>query len=126
MPDDIKKVYAVTLQGGGDTYRFLVDEEIWNWINKEPSPEERELLREKAHFADPSTPERVQDLNEKNRESRLVSVTSGSFDNDKALACTELDLTGSQGYNSTREITEWLKQHPECELQSEEYEGYIY
>jgi len=117
------KVGLITLSGQGDMWRFLVTEEHYNWviapiIEPEDHPQ-------KYCWDDPDTPQAVIDYNKSTGDyfaPFLTSVSTGSGDNDKALALLEVN---EGDFNSSSELVQFMKEHADYEIIGE-YEGCIY
>ena len=90
------KVYLVVLEGGGDLYVKVVDEETFDWICSGKG-----WCREK--FEGPG-------------------VTSGSLDNDRAIHAIPAD--GYDTYYTIKEAMQAIKKHGD-ELE-DEYQGCMY
>lgn len=121
-------VYLVQLEGGGDCYLALVTKEIYDWINAKPSPAVAKELRETHSSEDDCVPASLKAALQKEfgqKDEEGVHVTSGSYENDKALAARHACVTGKH-FDHFPELHEWLKEHPEYELQKDDYQGNIY
>jgi hypothetical protein len=112
------KKYCISLHGMGDSYIFLVEKEIWDWIHLTDLVASGRKDKE-SHWVDLQTPK---SLKEKLEEE--LTVTIGSFGNDKALAATNIAVDDKVCY-STGEFLKWIKK-TKYELADETYEGMIY
>ena len=121
----MKKVYFIRLQGGGDIEEKFVDEEAWNWIVSSDKGQRPEDIG-KTMWEDQNVPESVlkvieKDYREWGRRAKVrVELTSGSWENDRALLCpsnVSIDLTkldygslrdslAEQGFEYTGEVFE--------------------
>lgn len=124
----MKKVYLIRLEGGGDVEERWIDEEAWNWITSDDKGQRPEDIGE-SMWTDQNVPESIlQALEDEHkkygypgaRNPREVQITSGSWDNDRALTCpsnVSLDLSkldygalrdslAEQGFEYTGEVYE--------------------
>lgn len=88
------KKYLICLSGGGDTDRFVVGEATWNWINQDPPDFDQthsfdEVISDEVR-AEAAKPDEV---------PATVRVTSGSYDNDRALhaSCWSKSVKSGKG-----------------------------
>jgi hypothetical protein len=74
------KKYLICLEGGGDVDRFIVGEATWNWINQDPPDFGL------AYATDETvSPEVRAEAADQSAVPETVRVTSGSYDNDRAI-----------------------------------------
>ena len=133
------KVYLVTLSGGGDTFRKIVDEETFNWICSD-DPGKPQGTDENAYsWIDQLIPAsqlaKMKATHEEYSKRCLLSggknhdffaglyLSSGSWENDRAIAARAADGY-LDDYFSTKEVMKAIKDHGD-ELE-EEYDGYMY
>jgi len=90
----MKKKYLIILEGGGDVERFVVGEATWNWINSD-APDFGS-----THSADEVISDKVR-AEAMNGEAvpEKVRVTSGSYDNDRAIhaSCWSKSVASGRG-----------------------------
>jgi hypothetical protein len=118
------KVYLVTLTGGGDTYRKIVDEETFNWICSD-DPGQPEGTSEDAYsWIDQLVPaSQLTKMKADDEDFAGVDLSSGSWENDRAIFAYPADGY-LDDYFSTKEVMQAIKNHGD-ELE-DEYEGYMY
>lgn len=117
-----RKVWCnMNLQGQGDVYDFWVPLEVYEWIIREDTPGRTgdesgwedtgvpECMREQLKKVDSEDP-----FSRGEEEAAKVYVTSGSWDNDRALAA-------KCAYGDYEEPPEGALKHPKFT-----YEGYVY
>lgn len=110
----MNKFYLITLSGGGDTEKKLVNQEVWDWIFSS-----YESKKSSYYEALP-----VEILNEIKKHKffndgeKEIMVTRGSYENDRALHAPGVS------FESTKQVMNYLKEN-NLEI-SEEYDGYIY
>jgi hypothetical protein len=87
MSTDAKPAYLVVLEGQGDAYVLLIDQATWDWINSDiPESAKGEGEWDETFLA----PEAVRKAHAEYGDG--VSITIGSYQNDRALAATEAAL----------------------------------
>lgn len=107
------KRYLVILSGGGDTSIALIDQQGWDWIHSDPQP--YGSWKEAVPGSNP------EDFDENDGTNGVVSVTCGSYDNDRAMA---FGLTMCGGWDSVRDVMEHCINEG-LEI-VDEYHGYLY
>lgn len=103
--------YLVTLQGGGDFYAALVDQETFNWINRDDTPGRK---GRETGWTDSAAPDWL-------KKMETILVTSGSYQNDRAIYAV---MNGGVTYNSALEAFTDAKQH-QWEI-VDEWDGVMY
>lgn len=126
------KVYLVVLSGGGDTYIKIVDEETWNWITSDDmgqAPADEDESSWEDQIVPPSQIAKMKANHEKytkkwgvNDQFYPLQITSGSWENDRALAAMPAD--GYDNYDSFKEAMTAIKDNGD--IFEDEYEGYFY
>jgi hypothetical protein len=103
----MKKMYLIILQGGGDTEIKLVNYAAKAWIESPYPARGKETI-----------PKKVREDFEDEYEETTIHVTSGSGDNDRAMAV--------QGYyfDSTKSAHQYAKEN--SMTIENEYHGYLY
>ena len=119
----MKKVYLIRLTGGGDIDEKFVDEEAWNWITSDDMGQRPEDVGESGWDAQ-LVPGSIKKLMKNLYGEDEVMITSGSWDNDRALMCPEnVSIDHSKvDYGALRDS---LKEQG-FEYTGEVYEGCIY
>jgi hypothetical protein len=116
-------VYLISLSGQGDQDYKVVDKETFDWIcssNKgKPKGEEKE-----SGWYDTTVPQsQIELLNQDgDANDSQVYLTSGSYQNDRALFCASLPQYDS--IYSIKELMSKLKENGDTLV--DEWEGYIY
>jgi len=119
------KVFLVMLEGGGDRYIKIVDEETFNWIcsDDEGRPEGKE---DALCWPDQCVPEsqlqKMRTLFDSDEDFHLPDVTTGSLDNDRAIHAQPAD--GYDEYDTIKEAMAAIKENGD--KLEDEYEGYMY
>ncbi len=106
------KAYSVMLSGQGDTFIYLVDEEVWDWI--------LDPLNKKV-------PQSVIDyqIEESGDPNWTPNITAGTTDNDAALQCAPIKINGEDAFFfGLKEFNKFVRENKIDII--EEYEGYIY
>lgn len=107
-------VYLVVLEGGGDEWVGLVNEETWNWIMQG-----FDSAKTEGYSYNEDVPQELIDAYPKREyQATTVLVTTGSYDNDRALAAPKIDFT------SIKKAEQYIKKN-NCHL-VDEYYGCIY
>jgi len=114
-------IYLIVLTGQGDTYVKPVDKETFDWVTSadEGRPKGQE---NDSGWDDQLVPESQKQKLKALTGSAVVQVTSGSFDNDRALAARaagQYDI-----YCTLTDAFKAIKQHGDEVV--DEYQGYIY
>lgn len=105
------KMFLISLSGQGDVDLKLVTQEVWDWIL---TP-----FNGKGSSYSEVAPKEVQDeMIKHNGKVYDVSVTIGSYENDRALQAPGISFWGH------KELIEYVKNN-NIEI-VEEFEGYIY
>jgi hypothetical protein len=123
--------YLLVLDGQGDEYAMIVDEEVWNWLrsDKPASVPEDASMWDELQLA----PEKVRKAIEeaagaqRDRSLALLEVTSGSYENDRMLHLQEASCLFHDMGNpreTERAAKRYAKQHGIQIV--ERYEGCIY
>lgn len=120
----MKKVYLIRLTGGGDVEEKFVGQEAWDWITSRDMGQRPEDIGESS-WEDQLIPDSVRlQLTADGWTDNDRRITSGSWDNDRALMCPQ-----DPGINIFEldhgAIRESLKRQG-FEYTGEEYEGGIY
>lgn len=114
-PYDPNKVYLITLAGGGDIERKIVNHETYYYVCDGGEPPEALV-------------ERYAKDNELTVNEAREGLRDTRDDNDRALQITGDEFNGKQfsGFSeSTRDLMNFLKEN-DLDLSEDEYEGYIY
>lgn len=119
----MKKVYLIRLTGQGDIDEKFVDEEAWNWITSNDMGQSPEDVGEYS-WEDQLVPDSIRKLIESAYDGEEVMITSGSWDNDRALMCPE-NVAIDKSKLDRGALRDSLKQQG-FEYTGEVYEGYIY
>lgn len=112
--------YLLTLTGGGDTILALVDLELWTWVQRRDTPGRTARA---SGWYDTEVPRRVVEAMAATGDR--VHLTIGSFQNDRALYASREDVDGVVQFDSVRDLTLYLRAHPEIALAGE-FDGCIY
>jgi hypothetical protein len=118
-------VYLITLIGQGDTECKVVDKDTLNWINApsdQPKDSDSPLWIDQYSWIDSIAPE--WQTTKAAEEDADITVTSGSYQNDRALI--SFSLPGYDCYyRSVGEAISAVEKNGDT-LGKETYEGYIY
>lgn len=112
-------VYLIHLSGQGDVDIALVDKVTFEWVTSRDKGQRPEDVG-KSGWIDQSVPESVRERLPKGE--REVHLSSGSFENDRALVATT--LRGVKTFTSVRGAMAYVR-HENLNI-VDEYEGYIY
>lgn len=119
-----QKVYLVTLEGGGDLYVKVVDQETFDWITSDDPgiPEAESDDDDGVTLWEDQTVPPSQVAKLKAIGDYPVEITSGSWENDRAIAAQPAD-----GYDTYDTVAEALKaiRRNKAELE-DEYHGGMY
>lgn len=125
-----KQLYLISLSGGGDDQKKLVDKETWDWINS-PRPNFGDTNSFYELDTIPaSTRERLVKQHDENKwegdgDFDGVMVTTGSCENDRALAAPGIEIDGEEAsFYSYKELRTFCKKH-DVEI-VDEFSGCIY
>lgn len=110
----MKTMYVVELFGQGDRYLFLVLGTIVDWINDVECPGRQ---GDESAWYDEATPAQ---FGEKAR------VTSGSYQNDRAMFLVGRQVDGVERFESMSEMFKWAKDNDVTVDEDSGFEGYIY
>lgn len=131
------KVYLVILEGGGDMYIKVVDQETFDWICSDDMgcPEGFDPMEENSYsWNDQLVPAsqiaKMQALHKEHfkkgwcftEEFDGVSLSRGSWDNDRAIHAVPAD--GYDDYTTVKEALQAIKKHGD-EME-DEYQGCMY
>ncbi len=119
----MKKVYLIRLTGGSDIDEKFVDEEAWNWITSNDMGQRPEDIGEHS-WEDQLVPGSIKKLMESLYGEYEVMISSGSWDNDRALLCPE-NVAIDKSKLDLGALRDSLKQQG-FEYTGEVYEGCIY
>lgn len=99
----MENMYLLVLQGGGDENIRLVNSTIWNWVISDYQYYENGY--------EPLSKEVLSEFKKYNKEKRLqngcILVSSGSFDNDRAILAPGMEfasLTEAFSYAKENDI----------------------
>lgn len=127
------KAYSIVLTGQGDTQIYIVDKEVWDWVN---SPISGKPDGHVSSWVDQLVPQKVIDYHRKeeqkladfnNRQPEFcdILITAGSWDNDRALNAIPITIDGEEAlFFSVKELANFCREH-DIEI-VDSYEGYIY
>lgn len=129
------KVYIVLLEGGGDIYIKVVDEETFNWICSDDPGQPAdydddtswvdqivpaaELARQKVAWEEH---EALWHVNGKGAKFEGIRLSRGSWENDRAIFA--LPAVGYNQYDTIKEAMRAIKDHGD-EFE-DEYQGCMY
>ena len=82
------KVYQIKLQGMGDFEEKFVDQEAWDWITSQ-DPGQLPSDAGESSWEDQIVPDAVRQEIKKEYGGEEIMVTSGSWENDRAIMCPE-------------------------------------
>jgi hypothetical protein len=120
----MKKVYLIRLTGGGDIDEKFVDEEAWNWITSNDMGQRPQDVGESC-WEDRLMPASIKTLlTNEGWTTNNMKITSGSWDNDRALMCLE-NVSVDWSKLDLGSMRDSLKQQG-FEYTGEIYEGCIY
>lgn len=105
-------IYLIVLEGQGDVTITPVDQETWDWLFKVPPD-----FKNKSSMKDPDVP-----ASQQAKGNNHVSITRGSWENDRALAALPAD--GYTTYYTVRSAMTALKNNNDTLV--DEYQGCIY
>jgi len=117
-------VYLVTLEGGGDRYIKVVDQETYDWITSDdmgrPEGEDNS-----SSWEDQLVPasQIAKMKKQRGEDYEPVSITSGSWDNDRAIAALSADGYDDD-YDSIKEALRDIKK--KGDEMEDEYHGCMY
>ena len=121
---DATPVYLVILEGGGDTYIKVVDAETFAWVTSDdpgkPPADSEEYLYEWPDQLVP--PSQVAKLKSEDPDNLPLHITSGSWENDRAIAALPAD--GYDTYDSVREAMADIRHNKH--VLTDEYHGCMY
>ena len=96
----MKKKYLIILSGGSDVERYHIGEATWNWINSDPPDFKNHSFTEKVPDdvrAEASKPDKIPET---------VCVTSGSYDNDRAIFASIWSKSVTTGRGTFEDVYE--------------------
>ena len=121
-----KKLYLINLSGQGDHELKLVDKITWDWINNPDMG--RSENDDKGIWNDKVCPESVrlelwkeycEDEDEIAYEDYEVDITSGSYNNDRALIAPSIKVNDEEAFfDSIKDLNEFMKKH-DIEIEEE-------
>lgn len=125
----MKQAYLVSLTGQGDTAVYVVDKEVWDWIN---SPRPQSAVNKSSwsewDFAPEKVKQAVRELNTRFADIEYddIIVTIGSYENDRCMVLDENCCLFAAQYTDTplKEAYEWLTQNGYTIIDT--YHGAIY
>ncbi len=97
-------VYLIVLQGGGDTYAKVVDEETYNWVTSDDMGQPQDMEDENCwedQLVPASQVTKLKALGD--GDAYPLMITSGSWENDRAIAARCMD-----GYEECDTVAEAL------------------
>ena len=120
------KVYLVILSGGGDTYIKVVDQETFDWICSDDMglPENYDPMNG-GSWEDqlvPVSQVAKMKMEQEEYECYPLTITRGSWDNDRAIAACPADEYDS--YDTVTEATKAIQKHGD--VLEDEYQGCMY
>ena len=122
-------VYLIHLEGGGDTFLKVVDKETFDWVTSDDLGQPEGTSKDEGiitvhMWEDQLIPaSQIAKIKEEEGDDYdPIQITSGSYDNDRALAARPAD--GYDTYYTVREVMQAIKAN-NGEL-IDEYSGYIY
>lgn len=124
------QLYLLVMEGQGDTHVKLVTKTIWDWVH---SPETPGRPPGSHGWTDPSTPASVRAVfkgqkpdEREGSEDGHVFITSGSFNNDRALAADGDEVLFDEYADAdvVDEARQWALTHGHEVV--DEWRGYIY
>ena len=119
----MKKRYLIILSGQGDTIIKVVNQETWEYIFS-PAPKfvlygAKETLPAGVAADDDFDDDDDDEPTPTPNPNPTISVTSGSYENDRALL-----VKGEQSFYSLSDYTKWVKKS-KAKI-ADEYHGLIY
>lgn len=115
------KCYLVTLQGQGNTECRIVDEESWNWLCSDSGKPSEDA----TYWDDPNVPSAVVERRKVAGLEEPIEITSGSWENDRALQCPAIIIDGNEMlFWSVADAIKAAKEHG-MDIEKS-YEGCIY
>lgn len=113
-PSKARSLYLLTMSGQGDTDIKIVDKETWDWIFSDFT----------GDGEDPNVPQsQIKLRSEQYDDEDIVSITSGSYENDRALQCCSVKPY-KYSYDSARQALSAVKKNGDKIV--DEWTGYIY
>jgi len=116
----MKFLYLISLEGQGDETKTLVDQETWDWIHS-PRPT---FVNHSAREME-TLPASVREALEEDEHFDGVFVTSGTCENDRAIAAPGVKLGGVRAsFGSTMRLLAFVRAN-DIDI-VDEYHGCIY
>lgn len=107
-----KPAYLIVLEGQGDVEVKLVDQEVWDWINRDDSVERAQARADGSYCWDEKSiaPNSVVDAWP---EDERILITTGSSHNDRMLMTPEKACLFSEygGTEVEEEAQEWARKN---------------
>ena len=106
----------LVLTGQGDTYIKIVNKKTWDWIFSPPP------VMKKHIGIDTGIPQNQIEARKKDKLSEVFTVTSGSYENDRAMGAYSDD-----GFDTYYKIKDALKALEKKNIKiKDEWHGHIY
>lgn len=122
-------VYKIYLEGGGDIEIKFVDKEVWDWINNPDSGNRLNEGDSEYSWEDQTCPPNVKAAIWQffGEESNFqIDVTSGSWENDRALLAPPITIHGRQLYFFSETEIDFTDEEWKNINIVDTYHGYIY
>tara|TARA_Y100000310_G_scaffold332047_1_gene406838 strand:- start:10867 stop:11238 length:372 start_codon:yes stop_codon:yes gene_type:complete len=120
-------VYKIYLEGGGDIEIKFVDKEVWDWINNPDSGNRLNEGDSEYSWEDQTCPPNVKaDIWQFFRDGSPIEVTSGSWENDRALLAPPLTIKDRQMYFFSETEIDFTDEEWNDINIVDTYYGYIY